>query len=376
MHGADPATPAPARLWQGRDLQLAVALAVAVCLVGSALALFAMRKTDWRGDEYTSVAAARQLALLATGRAGFSAETAQIVIGPGWFMPGMAIVGAPLFMVMPNASPLAIRAWFCLINLVLWAHAARSFHRNLGPRALLALLLFPTLAANWYVLAISGFPELIAGTLAICALLTAYRIGLGLLHGDLPGWGDLARFEAWSVAALYVRGPQIVPVLATHLLLIALAFGVPRARRAAIARIVAGLFVFALCLAPWSVLISRHLGAYVVTTSNVPLVLADSFGDPARTCFGPCPPQGEDIWPAWNYAHRRALRSGVNELAVQQTLMHNALAGLTVGAYLAKVRQHFATFLSILPACCAMSFRSPMAFPCAGVRRSIRRSPR
>jgi len=335
----------PAAVWQRRAIRLGIALAVVVCLLGSAFTLFAMRKTDWYGDEYTYVAAARQLALLATGKAGFSDATAQIVIGPGWFMPGMAIVGAPLFVVLPDASQLAIRAWFCLVNLALWAGLVRSFARKLGPPYLIALLIFPTLAANWSVLTAGAFPDLTAGILGAYALLAAYRIGLGLLRGTLPGWGQIARFEAWSVLALYVRGPQIVVVLATHALLIALALAVAGARGKAIGRIVAGLMLFALCLAPWSVLISRHLGAPVLTTSNVPLVLADSFGDPARTCFGRCPPPGDDIWPAYHYARRQARASGANELTVERAMMRNSLAGLTPGAYLAKVRQHFGTFL-------------------------------
>lgn len=131
--------------------------------------------------------------------------------------------------------------------------------------------------------------------------------------------------------------------LALHVLLVVLALLHPVGKLAACARIGLGLAALALLIAPWSILASRHFGEVVVTTTNVPLVLADGFGDPALTCFGPCG-EGYDIWPAWHYAQAEAARKGINPLAMQRQMMANSLSGLTLRSYLAQVRENFGRF--------------------------------
>ena len=79
----------------------------------------------------------------------------------------------------------------------------------------------------------------------------------------------------------------------------------------------------------------------MITTTNFPLVLADSFGDPGKTCFGPCA-EGVDIWPAWEFAQERAAATGENALTIQQQMMAASLDGLTLRSYLRQARGHVA----------------------------------
>ena len=184
----------------------------------------------------------------------------------------------------------------------------------------------------------------LAGLLCALALVSGYRIARTMLIGEIPHWRAMAGLELWLALSLYVRGPQLLIVVGVHaVLLLALLCG-NMPRLAAGLRIGTGLAAVALMLAPWSVLVSRHFQTPVLTTTNVPLVLADSFGNPARTCFGPCG-AGYDIWPAWHFAHNLAARTGQNELAVQRQMMKSSLSGLTLRTYLQKVRTHFTEFL-------------------------------
>ena len=302
------------------------------------LTLYVMRKTDWRGDEYTYVAGASALGDWLAGRLSW-AEAYERVIGPGWFMPGASVIGAPLFALVEAPAQGLVRAWALVVNLALCAAVYRDFGRTFGRVHGAIFLLFPMLVASWHVSLVTLMPDIPAGLFAALALLATWRIAMG----KSSGWKAIASLELLLAAAIYLRGPMVLLAIALHGLLLIVTLSRPQPRRHA-GPILAGLMGLALIIAPWSIAATRHFGEPVLTTTNVPLVFAESFGDPARTCFGPCP-AGQDIWPEWNYAQSLSQQTGENSLSVQRRMMSASIEGLTPLSYLDQVREHFATFL-------------------------------
>jgi len=174
------------------------------------------------------------------------------------------------------------------------------------------------------------------------ALLLLCRVSERLTQGRSLRWAEVAGIELLLAAALYLRGPMIAVAIAANLLLGAVVFATHGWKAAG--KVAVGAAGLALLLAPWSVMMSSRFGETVLTTTNVPLVLADSFGSPDRNCFGPCPP-GEDIGPAWKVSESIAAHTGDRALDIQRAMMRHALKDLTPRGYLAQVRAHFATFL-------------------------------
>lgn len=300
------------------------------------LALLVMAKTDWRGDEYTYVAGARAIGDWLAGRATWDTAYAE-VIGPGWFMPGASVIGAPLFALFETPPQWLVRAWALTVNLALCFAVLRAFSRTFGKVHRLAFLLFPMLAACWYISLVTLMPDIPAGLVAALALLAAWRLAMS---GDLP-WRSIAVLELLLAAAIYLRGPMLLLALGLHGLLLVIAL---TRRQRGTERLLIGLIGLALLVAPWSIAATRHFGEPVLTTTNVPLVFAESFGDPGLTCFGPCP-TGQDIWPERHYAEALSRQTGENSLSIQRRMMAASTAELTPLSYLDQVRQHFITFL-------------------------------
>lgn len=329
---------------------------LAIAIGGAALVLFALRASEWTGDEVTYARRAAALADWATGR-GSDAGVFGAVIGRGWFMPGMAALGAPLFIVFPNAPNWLAALYIGAVNAALFAGFVRTVAPVVGERWRW-FLVFPLLAPLWWVGAFAFLPDLPAGLLLAIAMALAWRAAMQLLAGDTPSWRLVVALELCLIAALYLRGPMLVAALGLNAILIALAL--PRLRAAI--RPAAGLALFIAALTPWSIVASGHFGAPVITTTNFPLVIADGFGDPARTCFGPCPP-GRDIVPAWQFAQERAQATGEHPFVVQQAMMRASLEGVTVRRYLQNVRGAFGRFLGDPGGWLAKKLRLSFAVP-------------
>ena len=81
-------------------------------------------------DEQQYYDGARALSNLVRDVGSFTApdgaELERNVVGSGWFMPGMAIVMAPLFVVFPDAADPLCRAYLGLANLLVLLWAVRS----------------------------------------------------------------------------------------------------------------------------------------------------------------------------------------------------------------------------------------------------------
>ena len=310
-------------------------------VLGATLALWFMQSTDWRGDEYTYADMAGAIAGTLRGSQAPGDGWAAAIFGTGWFMPGMGVTGAVPFLFDPEPPRVVLRGWALTVNLALGAWLVRCSAQAFGRLYAVMLLVFPGMTAAWYFSAASYLPELTAGLLSTLALLAAWRCAMALTRGEAPRWHDVLAMEALLVAALYLRGPVLLLAVAVHGFLLVTAL---HSARAAAWRLMAGAAAFALALLPWSLAASAHFGAPVVTTTNVPLVLADGFGDPGRTCFGPCG-EGDDIWPAWHFAQGEAARTGENALAIERRMMRNSLEELGPREYLRKVRGNFGRLL-------------------------------
>jgi hypothetical protein len=306
-----------------------------------ALLVWAMRSTGLHGDEYTYATDARALGDWIAGRGGNAGAVFAEVVGNGWFMPGMAVLGAPLHALLPDPAPWQMQLYMAGVNGALLGALYAALRPVIGERRVWLLLVFPALAPLWWIGALAFLPDLAAGLLLAIAMALACRIALAGLAGERPDWRLIAPIELALIAALYLRGPMLIAGLGVHAVLLAVLLG--RSWRRGLP-VLAGLAAFLAALAPWSVAASQHFGATVITTTNVPLVLADSFGDPVRACFEPCPP-GNDIEPAYAFAKAEAARSGQHLFAVQRAMMEHSLEGLTLRGYLAEVREHFGRFV-------------------------------
>lgn len=171
----------------GAGLLLAVLLA-ALCT------LLVMRATDLRGDEYTYLATARGLA----AHLGFgpppAASLPATLLGTGWFMQGLGVIGTPLVVLTGEPALWQVRAWMLALNLALLALLCRMVWHTFGRLHVAALLVFPALAAGWHMAASAMLPDVPAGLLAAIALVAAYRLATTILRGERPGWRDLLIF--------------------------------------------------------------------------------------------------------------------------------------------------------------------------------------
>lgn len=326
-----------------RPLPVIALLALAMVL-GAGLLLIAMRHTDWRGDEYTYHDCAVVVGNVLAGRTADLAGALQAVIGTGWFMGGICALAAPPLAGDPQMPYWALRGWMWLTSMALFALLAVGAVRRWGRWAAVTLLIFPGIAPLWQLSAQMLLPDLPAGLLVALATLLAIEAGAGLLRGETPGWHRLLAVQACLIAALYLRGPTLLCAVALNGGLLVLAL-TGRNRRSA-TRVLLAALVVPMLLAPWSLAVSRQFDAPVLTTTNVPLVLADTFGDPARTCRGPCPERGwGDIWPAWYWGQAEAKRTGRNALAVEREMSVRSLAGLTATGYLARVRANVGRYM-------------------------------
>lgn len=315
----------------------------ALVLLAAAVTQVAMRNTNLRGDEYTYAAGATALGDVWRGRMSWG-EALDIVLGTGWFMPGATMLAAPLHALIDMPGFAALRTWMALVNLTLLGLTARAMAKTLGKTAGIALLICPGLVAAAHIAMIAVLADYAAGMSMTLALLAAYRIALDLAAGKRPGWRDVAVFECALLASIYLRGPLALTALALHALLVLVALCAARQRVVSIARLAVGLVALAVSVAPWSIAATHRFGQPIVTTTNFPLVFADSFGNPAKTCFGPCG-KGPDIWPAWRFAQERAALTGKNPLDIQRDMLASSIEGLTLRDYLHQTRAHFGTFL-------------------------------
>lgn len=263
------------------------------------------------------------------------AEVQRNVVGSGWFMPGMSLLLTPLYLVVPHADGAVLRAYIGVVTSLVFLATVLRVRRSLGALYAGALLVMPGLVPVWAAFSMGAWGDLMAGILIVLLLVQLVELSRDLRRGRAPSpWGGL-QLGLLAIAVVYLRssasllvvGLGAVSVLAALLLL----RGAER-RRAALAAVIAAL-AFAAVLLPWSIGASTTLHGRVVTTTSVPTVLANTFGDRDRVCFGPCDP-GSTIWfSPLRYSRETARATGRSEMEVAEQMSAYARQGVTPSSY-------------------------------------------
>lgn len=301
------------------------------------------------GDEGAYIDSAKALSNLARDLLRFSppdtAELSRNVIGNGWFMPGMAILLAPLYLAFPGAEITLVRIYLALVSFLMWLWAVNSARTHLGNRYALALMIFPALVPLWILFSFSAWGDLYAGLLLVvlmCHVSTllicfqrpvSIRVSQGVVIGAL------------AAGCLYLRSSTLplMPLLLLILLLGAALFSGIREWRRPLMCISAAALSFICLLLPWSISASKTLGARILTTTTVPISLGVAFGNQDELCFGSCG-KGNIWFNSVRYSKTLASVTGVDEVSVQKDMSRYATRGVTPATYSAKVIENFGRY--------------------------------
>jgi hypothetical protein len=291
------------------------------------------------GDEASYVDGARALSNFVRDLAGLgpvdSGELARNVVGSGWFMPGMSVLVTPLFVVDPDASVAAIRAYLGVVTTGLLVLSMLSVRRALGDVYAAAVLVFPGLVPMWLLFSYCAWGDLCAGLLLLMLVAQLVRVVRSLRDGVVPGAREGLRLGALAVAVVYLRSSALLLVVGLGLLTVVLALLVLRGRerRRGLGASCAAVLVFVTVLLPWSLFASHTLGDRVVTTTSVPTVMANTFGDRDRVCFGPCDPNSSIWFGPLRYSREVARATGLSEVEVQRQMSAYARSDVTAHSY-------------------------------------------
>ncbi len=302
------------------------------------------------GDEAQYVDGAKALGNLLRDwgalRSPNTAELDRSVVASGWFMPGMSAVLSPLYLLVPHAPMGLARAYLAVFHTLLLFAAVRSVHRTFGYRYAAALLVLPGLVPVWVLFGSGAWGDLAAGMLVVLLLCDVVRIFRGFIAGEAPGWRAGLRFGLLAIGTLYLRA-SAVPLLAGLFVLFLLGLVVflrGRVRLRALGALVLAAVAFVAVLLPWSLYASQALDSRVVTTTTLPTVLAQSFGDRDRVCYGPCDP-GSTLWFApVRYARETDRASGVSETEILGQMSDYALEDVTLTGYARDVGAGFGRY--------------------------------
>lgn len=326
--------------WAG----LARADRVLVGLVGAVLAVkvvvyLGMAGAPIYGDEAYYVDAGRALSNLARDLVSLDgpdeAELGRNVVGNGWFMPGMSIVLSPLFLVAPDAPVWLVRGWLGLCSTGLLLTAVLVVRRTLGALPAGAVLVFPGLVPMYALFGMAAYGDQAAGLVVVVMLCRLLLLLREARAGRLPTLRQGVSLGVLAIVAVYLRSSVIILVagLLVMGLIVALLSVVGRDRLRVLATFAAAGAAAVALLLPWSLAASDALGGRVVTTTSVPIVLANTFGDREEICFGACDP-GSTIWfSPLRYSREVARVTDLSEMDAASEMSAYALRDVTPQSY-------------------------------------------
>ncbi|KAA1428334.1 hypothetical protein [Nocardioides antri] len=258
------------------------------------------------------------------------AELERNVVASGWFMPGMGIVMTPLFVVFPDASDPLCRAYLGLASLAVLLWAVASVRKRLGPTYAALLVVFPGLLPSWVLMSFTAYGDPLSGIVLIVLVAHIVDMLRKLRAGRSPAWTEALQLGLLAVFVLYLRSSTSIVLAAlgcaTLVAALLLLKGAQRVR-AVLAAGLAGV-VFLLLLAPWSIVASASLDARVITTTTVPISLANTFGDREQVCFGKCDPDSYLWFRPLRYAREVGRATGESEVEVEKQMSDYALRDL------------------------------------------------
>lgn len=270
------------------------------------------------------------------------AELQRNLVGGGWFTPGSSMMLTPLYLVDPDASTTAVRAYLGLVSTLLLLGTVVSVRRVLGDLYAAVLLVVPGLVPMYLLFSYSAWGDLVAGLFATILLMELITIFRTLLTGQAPSLRAGVRFGLAAIATVFTRSSTSLLVIGMGVVigLAALLLLRGRTRGRAIVSFAVAAATFGAILAPWSVFASRTLDARVLTTTTVPIVLANTFGDRDRVCFSPCDPVQNpgsilgNIWfPPMQYSREVARATGRSEVEVEKQMWTYTRGSITAHGY-------------------------------------------
>lgn len=343
-------------LTQGRALldrlsaRYVLAVLVAADVVLKLALLPVALRAPLQGDEVSYIDGAKALAnsvrdvLGGNGVPGH--EISAHVVGNGWFMPGMSVLLTPLYLIMPNAGPHAVRIYMGIATLALFAAAVAAVGAAAGRKYAAALLVLPGLVPMWVLYSYTAWGDVSGGLVTVLVVALLVHLWRQL---DATGTVRLRSgvgLGALLCATLYLRSnvlPMVVGLLGLALVAVLCRARGPQLIRAIGACVVAGL-TFGALLFPWSYAASRAFDTRVITTTTLPISMAYTFGPQDRLCFGPCPPG--NIWIQMvRYSADVSRETGLNELDVQTQMKQYALRDVSSASYVRQLRSNFGRYV-------------------------------
>lgn len=276
------------------------------------------------------------------------AEVERNVVASGWFMPGMSILVAPLYLLVPDAPIWLVRGYLGVVTLALFIAVVRLVARRFGPAWACVLVVLPGLIPSWVVFTFGAWGDLCAGLVLVVLVVRVVDLARSLAAGQAPTVKDGVLFGLVAIALLYLRSSTAVLVVGLGGLCLGLAVAKLRGGRRwrAVGSLAVAGGVFLLLLAPWSVLSSHTLGGRVVTTTTMPTVEANTFGDRDELCFGPCDPDSTVWFRPLRYAREVARATGTSEVDVLKVMSDHALRDVEATGYLEQVSRNFDAYLT------------------------------
>lgn len=290
--------------------------------------------TAFSGDEVAYVDAGKALSNLVRDLASLhgpdTAELSRNVVGSGWFMPGLALLLTPLYLVDPHASVTLVRGFLGVASLVLFLLAVADVRRVLGRWYAVALAIVPGLVPMWLLFGQTAYGDLLAGLVAVLLITRMVAVLHRAWSGTPPRIRDGALLGLLAIATVYLRSsstPLVAGIGAVGLLALLWC------RRQALVPLLVACGVFLGLLAPWSIAASATFHTRVLTTTSVPMALANTFGDRTQVCYGECDP-GSTIWfSPVRYAREVARATGTSEVTVLAQMSAYARRDVTAHSY-------------------------------------------
>lgn len=321
-------------LLAGHRLDLAVGGVLLVGVLLRVLLFGQVSHTPFSGDEVAYVDGGKALSNLLRDLVGLhgpdTAELRRDLMGSGWFMPGMSLLLVPLYLIDPHASVGLARAWLGLLGWVLLVLAVLDVRRVLGRWWALGLALVLAVMPMWLLFGFTAYGDLLAGLVATLLITRMVAVLRRASDGVAPRLSEGALIGFLAIATVYLRSSSTALVLGVGVVgLIALRWC---GRRALVPLLLAS-GVFLGLLAPWSIAASATFHTRVITTTSVPMALANTFGDRSQVCYGPCDP-GSTIWfSPVRYAREVARATGASEVTVLSQMSAYARRDVTAHSY-------------------------------------------
>lgn len=271
-----------------------------------------------------------------------ASQIGRSVVGNGWFMPGMAVLLTPLYLVVPDPGILAVRVYMGLLSAGALLWVLRTVYKSLGQAYALALLVFPSMTPIWVFFSFTAWGDLYAGLFLVVLLCHSLAILRNFRKQEQIRLWDGAKLGVLAVSCLYFRSSilPLIPLLFAFLGagLIMLAKG--RSRIQGAKALMLGAMVFLALLLPWSMTASVFLKSRVITTTTIPISMAVAFGDPNQICFGPCG-KGNIWFNSVRYSKQIAAMRDIDEITAQKSMSQYAMRHVTPQSYSAKVLTNF-----------------------------------